>query len=449
MTLLGIAWKSMRQRSLSSSLTALSVALGVMLMVTVLVINAIVTDAFRQRGNGFNLIVSTPGSDLATVLSCVYRIGLPGEPLPWRYYEEDILKHPAVDWAIPMTMGDSTQEGSFPIVGTTAQYFGMEYEPDKRFRIRGDLPRGPFDAIIGDRVARENGWDLGSEFAPIHGGQEDHVHDEKFTVVGILALTGTANDKTVFVNLDGFFSMAGHDKPADEAIERLRDFGYEVTPEQEQNLLKAAAELAHHGEDEGDHDGHDHHGHFHSLPSDLKEVSFILVRTKRPAQGITLTSEINEGVGAMAVNPIRPMMRFQENFVGSIRTVLLFLTALIVVVAGVGIFVSIYNSMADRKREIAIMRALGAQRVTVMLIILGESLLLCLSGGLLGFLLGHGLVFIAAPFIEARAGILVNPLKFELLEFWLLPMLLVMAIGAGVLPGLAAYRTDVASSLSD
>jgi putative ABC transport system permease protein len=143
------------------------------------------------------------------------------------------------------------------------------------------------------------------------------------------------------------------------------------------------------------------------------------------------------------------MARFLDNFVGSIRTVLLFLTGLIVVVAGVGIFVSIYNSMADRKREIAIMRALGAQRVTVMLIILGESLLLCLSGGLLGFLLGHGLVFIAAPFIEARAGILVDPFKFELLEFWLLPMLLVMAIGAGVLPGLAAYRTDVASSLSD
>ncbi len=95
------------------------------------------------------------------------------------------------------------------------------------------------------------------------------------------------------------------------------------------------------------------------------------------------------------------------------------------------------------------MRALGAQRVTVMLIILGESLLLCLSGGLLGFLLGHGLVFIAAPFIEEKAGILVDPFKFELLEFALLPMLLVMAIVAGVLPGLAAYRTDVASSLSD
>ncbi|MBI1314067.1 FtsX-like permease family protein [bacterium] len=455
MTLLAIAWKSMRQRSLSSLLTALSVALGVMLMVAVLVINGIVSDTFRQKGTGFNLIISSPGSDLATVLSCVYRIGLPGEPLPWRFYEEDILKNPAIESAIPMTMGDATQAGGFPIVGTTAEFFGMEYEPGKHFRVKGQDPRklltGPFDAIIGDRVARENGWDLGSEFSLIHGGMDDHVHDEKFKVVGILAMTGTANDKTVFVNLDGFFSMSGHDKPATEALKRLRDFGYEVTPQQEQTLLKAAAELAHHGEEEaaGDHAGHEHHGHFHSLPNDLKEVSFILVRTKRPAQAIMLTAEINEGVRAMAVNPIRPMARFLDNFVGSIRTVLLFLTALIVVVAGVGIFVSIYNSMADRRREIAIMRALGAQRVTVMLIILGESLLLCLSGGLLGFTLGHGLVFVAAPFIESRAGILVNPFKFELLEIALLPMLLVMAILAGVLPGLAAYRTDVASSLSD
>jgi putative ABC transport system permease protein len=439
----------MRQRSLSSSLTALSVALGVMLMVGVLVINAIVTDTFRQKGTGFNLIVSTPGSDLATVLSCVYRIGMPGEPLPWRFYEEDILNHPYVEWAIPMAMGDLSQEGGFPIVGTTAQYFGMEYEPGKRFALKGDLPRGPFDAIIGDRVARENGWGVGSEFSLIHGGQEDHVHDEKFKVVGVLGLTGTANDKTVFVNLDGFFSMAGHDKPADEAIKRLRDFGYEVTPEQELSLLKAAEELAHHGDDGGDHAGHDHHGHFHALPSDLKEVSFLLVRTKRPALAIALTAEINEGVRAQAVNPILPMARFLKEFVGSIRTVLLFLTTLIVIVAGVGIFVSIYNSMSDRKREIAIMRALGAQRTTVMLIILGESLLLCVSGGLLGFLLGHGLVFVAAPFIEARAGILVDPLKFELIELGLLPMLLAMAVLAGVLPGMAAYKTDVASSLAD
>lgn len=446
MSLLAIAWKSMRQRTLSSSLTALSVALGVMLMVTVLVINAIVTDTFRQKGTGFNLIVSSPGSDLATVLSCVYRIGLPGEPLPWRFYQQDILQHPYVEWAIPMTMGDLTQEGSFPIVGTTAQYFGMEYEPGRRFRLKGDLPRGPYDAVIGDRVARENGWTLGSEFSLIHGGQEDHVHDEKFKVVGVLGMTGTANDKTVFVNLDGFFSMAGHDKPVDEAVQRLRDFGYEVTQEQEQALLQAAAEIAHHGDEEGDHAGHDH---FHSLPDDLKEVSFLLVRTRRPAQAIALTSEINEGVRAQAVNPILPMARFLKDFVGSIRTVLLFLTALIVIVAGVGIFVSIYNSMSDRKREIAIMRALGAQRVTVMLIILGESLLLCLSGGLIGFLLGHGLVFAAAPFIEERAGILVNPFKFEMLELALIPMLLLMALVAGILPGMAAYRTDVATSLSD
>ena len=128
---------------------------------------------------------------------------------------------------------------------------------------------------------------------------------------------------------------------------------------------------------------------------------------------------------------------------------LLFLTGLIVVVAGIGIFVSIYNSMADRRREIAIMRSLGAHRTTVLGIILGEAVLLCVGGGTLGFLLGHGLVVIAAPIIEARAGLLIDPWKFEWLELFLFPALLVMAVLVGLLPALTAYRTDVAQSLSE
>lgn len=441
-----IAWKSLKQRSLASALTTFSVALGVMLMVAVLVINAIVTDAFRQKGTGFNLIIASPGggSDLSIVLSSIYRIGFPDEPLPWRYYEQVILEHESVEWAIPMVMGDLTQEGSFPIVGTTPAYFGMDYEPDKPFRKKGELMKEPFDAMIGSRVARDNGWDIGSQFALIHGGMDDHVHDEKFTVVGVLAPTGTANDKTVFVSLDGFFSMAGHDKPAGEAIKRLREFGFEVTEQEEAALHKAAAEMAHEGEEPGAV-----HDHFHALPNDMKEVSFILVRTKTPAESIMLTAEINESIRARAVNPIRPMAMFLREFVGSIRIVLMFLTTLIIIVAGVGILVSIYNSMSDRKREIAIMRALGAQRMTVFSIILGESVLLCIGGGLLGIVLGHGLVLIAAPFAEARAGIIVDPFRFEMIEVVLFPALLVMATLVGLLPGLTAYRTDVAESLSD
>jgi putative ABC transport system permease protein len=460
MNLLVIAFKSLKQRALSSSLTALSVALGIMLVVSVLVIKSVVDDTFTQRSVGVSLLVGPRGSDLGNVLSAVYRIGKPSENLPWRVLTEDLpsramrlagVKDPSdiIEWAIPMTMGDVTEEGTFPVVGTTPKYFKVEYASGQKFRKKGELPVNPFDAMIGSRVARENGWDVGSQFSLIHGGADGHVHDEKFTITGVLAPTGTANDGTVFVNIEGFFLISGHEKPPEEAIQRLKDFGFEVSAEQEAAIREATSGHDHASHDDHGHEGHDHGHAHHGIPDDLKEVSFILVRTKTSLASIMLAAEINEGMRAQAVNPIQVISKLMKLFVGNTQKLLLFLTGLIVVVAGIGIFVSIYNSMSDRKREIAIMRALGASRVTVFSIILGESLLLCVGGGTLGLLMGHGLVVIAAPLVESQAGIIVNPWSFDAMELVLFPILIGMATLVGFLPGLTAYRTDVADALSD
>jgi len=456
MNLLAIAFKSLKQRALSSALTALSVALGIMLVVSVLVVNSVVDNTFNQRSVGVSLLIGPRGSDLGNVLSAVYRIGKPAENLPWRVLTEDLpnaakridgVKNASdiIEWAIPMTMGDVTEKGAFPVIGTTPKYFKMQYAFGKNFTKKGELPVNPFDAVVGSQVARQNGWDVGSQFTLIHGGADTgHVHDEKFTITGLLGPTGTANDQTVFVNIEGFFLISGHEKPPEEAIQRLKDFGFEVTEEQAAVIREASG-----GHDDHGHAGHDHGHAPHAIPDDLKEVSFILVRTKTSLASIMLSSEINEGMRAQAVNPIQVISKLMNLFVGNTQKLLLCLTGLIVVVAGIGIFVSIYNSMSDRKREIAIMRALGASRVTVFSIILGESLLLCLGGGILGLLMGHGLVVVAAPFIESQAGIMVNPWRFDVMELVLFPILIGMATLVGFLPGLTAYRTDVADSLND
>ncbi len=440
MNLVTIALKSIKQRLLSSSLTALSVALGVMLMVAVLIINGVVSDLFSQPSFGFNLVVGPKGSDLSLALSAIYRLDRPGEPLPYLFYKE-LKEHRAVEKAVPIAIGDVTEQGAFPIVGTIPEFFDLDYAYKKPFRVRGEFLKTPWDAVIGSRVAATNGWNIGSEFKLIHGGAEsDHVHDEKFRVVGVLAPTGTPNDRSVFVSLAGFWAISGHEKPLKEAVDRLEKFRYAVP----QSLRDKADNppKAH------DHAGHDH-GHDHELLDEQKEVTAIFVRTKSTAGAIGLASEINEDVRAMAVNPIFPMKRLMTMIVDNIRLMLLTLTSLIIVVSAVSIFVSIYNSMADRRREIGIMRALGARRETVFTIILAESALLCLGGGVIGLLLGHGLVAIASPIIEARSGILVNPLSFDPLELVLFPVLLVLGSLIGFLPGLAAYRTDVAAALSE
>jgi putative ABC transport system permease protein len=456
MSLLSIALKSIRQRLLASVLTGLSVALGVALMVAVLIINGVVSQMFSQSGSSYHLIVGPKGSDLQLVLSSVYRISPPIENLPWRFLK-DLEVDKRVEMAIPIALGDTTEQGNFPIVGTYPQYFKIGYALNSPYQVRGDWLKGTWDAVIGSQVAQQNGWDIGATFRLIHSGQEEHVHEEEFTVKGVLAPTGTPNDRTVFVHLDGFFLLDSHDKPVDEAVARMSDF-YGVPPETVREWYAAdLKELEAHS-----HEGHDHEGHHHHPVSDLqKEVTAVFVVTRSapnsrlPAelsQSIAaqqLQTELKKGFKAMGVNPIIVMQRLMQDLVGNIRLALLLLTGLIIAVSGIGIFVSIYNSMADRKREIAILRALGARRQTVFSVVLIESILLCVGGGLSGLLLGHGLVFIAAPIIAARSGgLLIDPYSFELVELVIIPAMIALASLVGFLPALTAYRTDVANALS-
>ena len=448
MSLFAIAWKSIRQRFLSSSLTAFSVALGVMLMVAVLVIYGIMDHMFSQQSIGYQLIIGPKGSDMQLVLNTIYRVGAPIQNLPYLYYEE-LKKDPRVETAVPFCLGDSTEKGSFPIVGTTEEFFEHPFAPGQTFQIRGEPFVSSFDAIIGSEVARTNQWDIGTQFQLIHGGAESHKHEEKFTVKGVLAPTGTPNDKTVFIHLNGFYAISGHDAPLKQAVKRWHEFSGKGTSDAD--IDAAAAEWAQKCgipiEEPPPKPGEHHH--HHKTCDVQKEVTAILVNMKSVSLAAMFNGEMKRGYKVQAVNPIIPMQQLMSSILGNVRTVLLVLTSLIIIVSGVGIFVSIYNSMSDRRKEIAIMRALGAQRRTVFSIILAESILLCFGGGVLGILLGHGLVFAAAPIVQQQTGLLINPFAFEPIEFILLPGLIALASLIGIVPGLSAYRTDVARALAD
>ena len=456
MNLATIAWKNVRQRGVASSLTALSVALGVMMMVLVLVIYGILQSTFSQQSINYDLIVGAKGDPLQLVLSTVYHVSPPIENLPYRFYLDKKENDKRITIAIPLAMGDVTEQGNFPIVGTIPEFFENDYAPNREFRVKGTGTafHQPFDAYIGARVAIENKWDVGTKLKLRHGGAAgDHVHDEEFTVVGLLAPTGTPHDKTVYVHLDGFYQIQGHDKPLNEAIKREREF-YGEPPLSDEELaaeikkIEAKYGSHDHGHGHGGHD-HAHHGHGHETAPVQKEVTAILVSCKTPIAANLFAAELKKGYKAQAVNPIIPMRQLMTDILGPLKQILLAMTAMIVLVSGIGIFVSIYNSMTARRREIAIMRALGAQRGTVFAIILAESIILCVGGGLLGLLLGHGLVFAAAPTVELWTGLIVNPFAFEKTELVLFPALLLMAVFVGVLPGMTAYRTDVAESLNN
>ena len=529
-SLLRIALRSVQQRGLASLLTAFSMALGIMLVVAVLSIHGVISESFQTNASlGYNMIVGAKGGKLQLTLNTVYYLSQPVENIPYDFYLEfkdqqtrdhdyqfslmryskevrrygEQLVHgslavagggsamsaqllgsaafEAVQYqqnravrpgryglftqlAIPLCLGD--YYGPFRVVGTTPEMFtklrfGTAGEREYTFAQGRNFEtwnkdNSYFEAVVGATVAEEKQMKLGDQFSPAHGDPEGHGHAQKFTVVGILDRTGTPNDRAVFVNIEGFYLMTDHAKPIEAEGEETEEAEADAADVLAEEV--AVVEVA-------------DQGRLQPLPIEQREVTAILIRTVNPLYAVTMPNSINEGPVGQAVLPTSEIYSLFGTIVQPILRVLVLLTAMICIVSGVSILVSIYNSMSDRRHEIAVMRALGARRGTVLVIILWESVILSVGGGLLGWCLGHGLVAAASPAIEAQTGVtmgffdlapavnLLEVIGVEITAAWmqrwfmispellLIPVLILLSIVVGLLPGMAAYRTDVAKSL--
>jgi len=436
-----IAWRNMQQRALASSLTGLSMALGVALMILVIVIHEVTVDQFGRDAQGYHLIVGgAKGGDMQLVMNTVFHLGQAIYPIPYKHYTDfvDGKYAPLTKAAVPYCIGDSYHKDGhkFRVIATTPDLFDKiayganDDGTDKRYEFSSGHNFDAdhfFEAVIGSIVASKTGMKVGDSFQPTHGlssGGEKHT---EFTIVGILAPTGTSNDRALFANMEGFFLLDGHSYSAEKVSEETA------------NSYKPTGEV----------DPHDPNRGFKRLPNVLRQVTAILVLCTDEFAPMTLDEKINKGKdpATIAVMPGRVVQELLDNIIGPIRIVLFVLTLLIIVVAGISILVSIYNSMSERSHDIAVMRALGASRTAVMGIILVESILLSLLGGIAGVLLGHAVIGLVSPGIEAHAGIVLKFWQFNWQEGLLIPGLVIFASLVGFLPALTAYRTDVGRAL--
>lgn len=369
-------------------------------------------------------------------------------------------------FAIPLCLGDYLER--FRVVGTTPQLFDevvYDLENNRKYEfaqgrnfVHKSKEHGYFEAVLGAQVARELKLEIGDQISPSHGAPTGHKHQRQFTIVGILASSGTPNDRGVFINMEGFYLMEDHAKPLEEepiaGSEPPRD---RSVSENETPTLSVS---------EGGADDPE------PLPVEQREVTAILVRTTNPMFAQGLQTAVNEGQYAQAVFPVQIIYNLFDFMVKPVQQVLLLLTVMICLVSGISILVSIYNSMSERRHEIAVMRALGAGRGHILMIVLLESILLALGGGAIGFLGGHALILALGPYVEQQTGVQLalfswDPKIADLwalfssetdpsnapywlrapAEFVLLPFLLVIATAVGILPAISAYNTDVAKSL--
>jgi len=476
MSLWKIAWRSIQQRALASTLTAISMALGVALVVAVLVIHSVLDHSFRRGAQGYNLIVGAKGDQLRLVLNTVFHLTEPVGNIPYSYYEEFVHGRfaAAVETAIPVCMGHDYL--GLPAVATVPDMFErLTYLEDQSYEFaegRNFNADSHYEAVVGATAARETGLTIGSKFRPVakaveagHRGEEGH---DEFTVVGVLAPTGTPNDRALFLNIEGFFRCPAHQQGPSlsnklltaKAEDREPDDGKGEAPKtpaagsndshDHAEPAKASPGEPHHAGPSDAHEHHDQCDHDHDHDHVHRELTAILVCTdeSRLQLAMALPDVVNRESVAQAVMPSEIIARLFDGIVGNVQVLLLILACLVVIVAGMGIMVSIYNSMSDRRHEIAIMRSLGASRATVMVVVLLESILLSLGGGALGLLLGHGLIGALGPAIAQSTSIQVSMFHFQWVELVLIPGLVALASIVGYLPAVAAYRTDVAKSLA-
>jgi putative ABC transport system permease protein len=443
-----IVTRSLRARLFSTLVTVVTVALAVALMVALLMLRASGMRAFERGTGNVHLVVSRDASGLTSVLNGMFYAGAPPRPVLWAEYQKLVASLP-LDWAVPVQLGDSYR-GQWPVLATTPEFF-------TRFRPAEDTPwtfrqgrafDADFQVVLGASAARATGLRLGDHLELTHGtassrGQavQGHVHaDFEYSVVGILAPTGTAHDRAMFTTLQSAWII--------HAADRI-----EKAAEQASNGAKPAAQSP--AADD------DHHHHIHVSADDLidedRKITNIYLRVlTRPGQDASAATPMVlerirrdpafQAAPLTVAGPVQEIRRL-NTIVGGINQVLVAMAAAVMLSSGIGILLALYNSMEQRRRQIAILRVLGASRARIFGLILTESALIGLIGAATGLAAGLLGAQLAAGALRDRLGVVISPTISPDIAAAILLSTLALSLAAGLIPASIAYRTPVARHL--
>jgi putative ABC transport system permease protein len=392
MTILTVALKYLLGRLVSSALTAVSIALGVSLVVASLLLARGIKESFTAGATDYNLVVGAKGSPTQLVLSVVFRMDLATPNIEYTIYR-DLQQDPRVETTVPIGVGDAYQ--GFRYVATNSAYFAAFPWRRKVFLLSAgrffadDPPNGPtYEALLGAEAAGSTGLRIGDRF---YEGEE--MAEYPLTVVGILRPTHSADDRAIFLSLSSYWEM--------------------------NEVARAMA---------------------------VKPLTAVLVRPKRMSDLPSLHRQLNVSADTQAVLPSGVLLTI-FNIMAVAEDVLTMILVIVGVIVLLYVFVSMYSATLERRREIATMRALGARRATVLGIVLVESCALAAAGGLAGVLGGHAVAYLAGSLL-ARSGLVTNPFLFNAVEPEVLASVVLLGTLAGLLPAVLAYRTEVADNLA-
>jgi putative ABC transport system permease protein len=446
MSALGLAWAYLKDRAGTTALNILLLALGVATIVALLLFANQFDKRLQRDLAGIDMVVGAKGSPMQLILSSVFHADTPTGNISLAE-AQSIRDNPLVERAIPLGLGDNFR--GYRIVGTETALVGLYGARPAQGRLWTE--RKAFEAVVGADVAKRLGMQVGTQFVGSHGLTDGgHVHAEQtYTVVGILAPTGAVVDRLILTAMESVWQAHAehathdhdHEGEAHDHGKEEHDHGHD------------------HGHDHTDH-GHDHdHDHDHAKPATetgllddsardvSQEVTALLVSYKSPLAAVRLPMSINRNTNMQSAVPALEAARL-FNLIGIGLDTLRGFALLLILTSALGIFVALTSSLAQREGDIAMLRTMGATRGRVFGQILLEGVLLAAIGALLGLLIGHGALELAARLIPGAADAGLTGLTWVPGEA--LVVLGALALGAisALIPAIRAYRSDIAATLA-
>lgn len=415
-----LSLRSLRNRKFTAALTVLSIALAVLLLLGVERIRHESREGFAATVSGTDLIVGARAGPVHLLLYSVFHIGNATSNLRWDSYRA-IAANPAVDWTIPLSLGDSHR--GFRVLGTTTDYFEhLRFARERPLVLaRGRAFENGGEAVLGADVAESLKYRLGDPVVVAHGAGDVSfsLHEQHpFTVAGILARTGTPVDRTVHVSLAGL-----------DAVHEDADRGGGADP------LAAVVRGARHGEE--------------SALSTPRAISAFLVGLKSRGAALSMQRLVNEFSGE-PLTAVLPGVALQEvwEITGAVEKTLFAVSGLVVVVGLSGMLVALLTGLNERRREMAILRSVGAGPRHVFALILGEAMLLTAAGIALGVAALYCALLAGRPWLESRLGLFIAAGPPSAYEIGLTVLVATAGLLIGLVPAYRIYRYSLADGMT-
>ncbi|TOG54216.1 peptide ABC transporter permease [Vibrio parahaemolyticus] len=410
-----LAWKSLMNRKATAVLTIMTVAISVILLLGVERIRTQAKDSFANTISGTDLIVGGRSGQVNLLLYSVFRIGNATNNIDWKSYQE-FSQHRAVDWAIPISLGDSHK--GFRVMGTNHSYFEhYKYGSKQPLTFsKGKEFNGLFETVLGSDVAKQLGYQIGSEIIIAHGISDVSFsrHDKlPFKVVGILAPTGTPVDKTVHVSLEAI-----------EAIHVGWESGARLGPTPDAKVLQ-------------------------ERDFQPKQITAMLVGLKSRIQTFALQRQINN-YPKEPLSAIMPGVALHElwGMMSVAEQALMAVSGFVVIAGLLGMLSSLLTSLQERRREMAILRAMGARPRHVFSLLISEASLLTAAGIVTGVLGLYAILALLQPLIQQHYGINLTLSTLSAYEWMLLSFVQCAGIVIGFIPAFRAYRQSLSDGMT-